>query len=238
MFQVVFINIRSLRDKLLELEQIVNKSSKRPHLVVVNETWLIHSEANEFNIDGYIAVHNCRTRRGGGTCLFIRRDLRFKTVMHMSRYNTTLIEVLSVSPKIKVLTAYRSPDEDERRFIKFLGQILDSHKNLIFLSDTNFDLLTSGPDIWDYVQTFTSKNFYLANKVNVRSCTRVTGNSRSLIDHILLDIEDARDKVDVKLLTCKLSDHKMLKCEIPHIEEKNFLLEWLKRGLSSVFSLD
>lgn len=238
MFQVIFINIRSLRDKLQGLEQIVNSSRKRPHLIVVNETWLTHTEANDFNIYGFIAVHNCRTRRGGGTCLFIRRDLRFKSVLHMSRYNTTLIEVLSVTPKIKVLTAYRSPDEDEGRFIRFLGRILDSHKNLIFLSDTNLDLLTSGPDIWNYVQTFTSNNFYLANQVNVRSCTRVTGNSRSLIDHILLDIEDARDKVNVELLNCQLSDHKMLKCEIPHIEEKNFLVEWFKRGLSPMFSFD
>lgn len=238
MFQVIFINIRSLRDKLQQLEQIVHSSSKRPHLVVVNETWLIHTEASKFNIEGYVAVHNCRTRRGGGTCLFIRRDLRFKTVLHQSRYNTTLIEVLSVSPKIKVLTAYRSPDENESRFIEFLGEILDSHKNLIFLSDTNFDLLASGPNIWNYVQTFTSKNFYLANKVNVRSCTRVTESTRSLIDHILLDIEDARDKVDVELLNCNLSDHKMLKCKIPDIEEKNFVLEWLKRGLSSLFTLE
>lgn len=238
MFQVIFINIRSLRDKLHELDKIVNSSSNRPHLIVVNETWLSNTEVNDFNIEGFIAIHNCRTRRGGGTCLFIRRDLRFKNVLHLSRYNTTLIEVLSVIPKIKVLTAYRSPDEDESRFIKFLGRILDQHKSLIFLSDTNLDLLTSGPSIWNYVNTFTRNNFYLANQVNVRSCTRVTGNTRSLIDHILLDIEDARDNVNVELLNCKLSDHKMLKCEIPHIEEKNFLLEWVKRSLSSFFSFD
>lgn len=238
MFQVLFINIRSLREKILELEQMVNSSSKRPHLIVVNETWLMNSEANKFNINGFIAVHNCRSRRGGGTCMFIRRDLRFKVVMKITRYNTTLIEVLSLTPKIKVLTTYRSPDENVSRFINFLGRLLDKHKNLIFLSDTNLDLLTSGPSIWSYVHTFTSNNFYLANEVNVSSCTRVTGNTRSLIDHILLDIEDARDKVNVELLNCRLSDHKMLKCEIPHIEEKNFLVEWFKRGLSSLFSFD
>lgn len=238
MFQVIFINIRSLRDKLHGLEEVVNNFSKRPHLIVVNETWLTHSEANQFNIDGFIAVHNCRSRRGGGTCVFIRRDLRFKRVMHMSRYNTTLIEVLSVNPTIKVLTAYRSPDEDDHKFISFLGRILNSHKNLIFLSDTNLDLLTNAPNIWLYVHTFTSNNYYLANKVNVRNCTRVTGNTRSLIDHILLDIEDARDKVNLELLNSRLSDHKMLKCDVPNIEEKNFVMEWLKRGLTSLFSFN
>lgn len=61
-------------------------------LVGVTETWLRAAEAFSFDIDGYNFVHNDRATRGGGTGIYVRRDLRYCVVsFNLNLENTSLL---------------------------------------------------------------------------------------------------------------------------------------------------
>lgn len=51
-----YLNIRSLRNKIEELEMLMTKLG-RPHVVLLTETWLYENETNNMSLNGYEAIH-------------------------------------------------------------------------------------------------------------------------------------------------------------------------------------
>lgn len=61
---ILYINIRSIRNKLDELESIVLNYPETIHIIVLTETWIYTNEQQYFNLKEYSAIHDCRDTRG------------------------------------------------------------------------------------------------------------------------------------------------------------------------------
>jgi hypothetical protein len=112
--KLVCINARSIRySKIDEYFALINSIDNSVHIILMTETWLYSSEVDYYNLPGYNAVFNCRTENiGGGTIIFVRKDMEFTVLQQNPHFNTILIELLNFSAKIKILVAYKAPHEN------------------------------------------------------------------------------------------------------------------------------
>ena len=76
--KTLFLNARSLRNKISELKAIVSTESY--DLIAISETWIKQTDIDsEFNISGYdkIAKHRIH-QRGGGIILYYKKFLELE----------------------------------------------------------------------------------------------------------------------------------------------------------------
>lgn len=77
---VLFLNIRSLRNKINDLTNYVKYNRVTYHLIILNETWLTKSETNLICMPGYHTFHTTRVKPGGGVTIFVLKTLNRKSV--------------------------------------------------------------------------------------------------------------------------------------------------------------
>lgn len=53
---MMYINIRSVRNKLEDLESMINLFNGVIHIISMTETWLYEEETNYFNLKDYVAM--------------------------------------------------------------------------------------------------------------------------------------------------------------------------------------
>ncbi|KAL3287559.1 hypothetical protein HHI36_002026 [Cryptolaemus montrouzieri] len=75
---IIYIDIRSLRNKLDDLKNILEQEEQEIPFVFSTETWLYPNETDLFSLDDYESVHNCRNTRGGVNSIYIRKNIHFK----------------------------------------------------------------------------------------------------------------------------------------------------------------
>lgn len=73
-FNILYLNIRSLRNKIYELESLINSNKFQIHAIVLTETWLEDGEAKFFNFPNFKSFHLTRSKRGGGVAIFVKVD--------------------------------------------------------------------------------------------------------------------------------------------------------------------
>lgn len=138
---VLLLNIRSIRNKLNELEIFIDSIKKKPNIIIITESWLRDNETQFFNLKNYQSVTNCRTnQRGGGIIVFIKDEIGFNVPRNDQVANSHFIVIHLIKFKIKISAFYRSPSTKPEQFIEKLEGILDKTDNLICFGDANYDL--------------------------------------------------------------------------------------------------
>jgi hypothetical protein len=210
-FLFIHLNVRSLRNKLSELQLIANQA--KVAVISVTESWFDESIANtEVSIPGYSIIRKDRNCCGGGVCMYIRDDLVFAFVQLDSTHNTNEIVcvelLLPKSKPIIVGTCYRSPWNNNfiNKFEIFLSQLREDCE-MILLGD--FSICygdQKGPlfKLYDSVL----KIFNLCQMI--KQPTRVTEFTSSVIDHILCNNPEKNCQSGV--LNMGISDHFIVYC--------------------------
>ena len=78
---IMQLNIRGLYSKLSRLKELLNNvtTGKKPDILLLCETWQNNHSPLPI-LDGYELVSKNRTHRlGGGVCIFVSKNLKFKT---------------------------------------------------------------------------------------------------------------------------------------------------------------
>ena len=155
----------------------------------------IKSESIDFPIEELEPFHTPTEADAGGTSLYIsvsykptrRQDL--ESLLYISKtLESTFAEFSRCSFHFVVGTIYKHPFMKIPDFILKLGQVLDKvsseGKILILLGDFNVDLLKfdKDPNIFKFLDTLSS--YSLKPYINIP--TRITENSRSIIDNIYI----------------------------------------------------
>nr|CAH7725443.1 unnamed protein product [Callosobruchus chinensis] len=71
---LVYMNIRSLQNKLEDLQCFVKKEDC--DVLLLTETWLKVNETFLYDIRNYKALHSCRDGRGGGASVYVKDTIR------------------------------------------------------------------------------------------------------------------------------------------------------------------
>ena len=184
-FNVLFLNIRSLRNKLTDLTDYVNLSDVPLHIIALNETWLKSHETKFFNLPGYESFHSTRIKHGGGVSIFIKKSFSEANQIESFEFENSNFLVVNLERyKLKIATIYKPPDAALDPFLNKLDLFLTKNKNAYIFGDLNIDIFKSSERrVQNYTNCVDTNNFRILNSVEPLMHTR----NGSCIDHVLTD---------------------------------------------------
>ena len=140
-------NINGLTAKVDELKEIVYE--KGIHIMGINETKNPPSlPDNIISVDGYSIIRKDRNESGGGVTVYIHSSFNYEVVDTLPENSLELIcikVIHKVAQPFFVLIWYRAPSSTVDKLLEMeniLSYLEPSEKEIIFLGDTNCDLLS------------------------------------------------------------------------------------------------
>ena len=219
------INVNSLLPKIEEM-RLIAKLSKAT-VIGISESKLDNTVPDsEVSIEGYNLLRYDRNRHGGGVACYVRNDICYSTKCIFSSLieNITIDILLPQSKPITIGILYRPPSQHD--FLEKLSESLKSIKlednELYILGDLNYNLLQNGEYIFDNLRNSVTRTIaseikhymefcaVFGLKQMIRSPTRITCSTSTLIDHILCNSDDKISQYGI--LDIGISDHHLIYC--------------------------
>ena len=220
---ILHLNIRSLRNKVGELEVLLAKND--PDVIVLCEHWLCDSEILFVKLSNYVlAAKFCRSIvHGGGVCIYVKTAIKFRDLEIYSaverHFECVAIDLSLNNTLLKVVGIYRSPNSDIDIFFDKLDEVLESlftiDVKIVLCCDSNIDLMTTTSNSTTFLNVLVKHNLFCT----INQPTRITGTSETLIDNIITNITSYTSYVHPTIL----SDHTFQLChlEINHAYSTN-----------------
>ena len=212
-FNIIHLNIRSLRNKLDDLHNFLVGTGITWDAICIAESWLKSDILQYYNIYNYNMIASCRdSGEGGGVALYIhekycikeRRDL-FSEDCEASFVE---IEINTKTGKENILVGelYRPPNQSTPIFMKYLENLLEKLENerkvAILAGDFNYNLLASDRNDCNSFKNLLESYGFLQT---IWKATRKTSECESLLDNIF--INDLKVFKSSGLLIEDMSDH-------------------------------
>jgi hypothetical protein len=207
-FNILYMNIHSLRNKMSDLEVILENSTTQPEVVVICETWLSESLAPFCNLEGYEVVHNCRSDGYAGLSVFVRSNIEFELILNDKLNRNHFIMLNFGEQKFKLLAIYRdSAERMPTQFFEYIDKLIERNVNCLIVGDLNIDLYKDNETVNCYKDTLVSNNFCILNQMTDRSYTYYGPHGPSLIDHFASDMTTW--VYNIERVPVAISDHCM-----------------------------
>lgn len=201
--------------------------NKKPSLILLSETHLTKDiEDSEVNIKGYKLLRcDSTSKHTGGVAIYSKNHLNIN-IVHCENYTnnfwTLCVKIINKSINGMFAVIYHSPSTSDASFIEYFKKWFDKyirHEILtVIVGDFNINLLKND----FYCEKMKSVLKSLGMKQFVSEPTRITKNSKSLIDYVISN----RYKMKVKvLLNEKISDHSTIICDLKQKCENNGRIE-------------
>ena len=188
------LNINSLLAHIDELRVYMNTS--KIDVLTINETKLDSTiENSEIYLPGFEIIRKDRTvngRNGGGVCIYLRTNINYIMRDDLSSDNLECLIIEITKPRSKSLllgTWYRPPNSPTSHlndFENIIGKIDSENQELCILGDINIDLMQE-PISANASKLNSILDVYGMDQL-ITEPTRITNNSRSLIDLCLTNI--------------------------------------------------
>ena len=211
---VLQLNICGLLNKRNELIELLRHCTylESVDVVLLVETWLTKDNEHRINIPGYTYYgepqHN---HKGGGVGFLVNNRLLFKKRLDLHTSNDNLensfIKIKGNKKAIILGVLYRPPNKDEKDFLKYYSNLItriERNKSILLGLDDNLDLLKH--HMHKNTQQFLELQMELKTFPCIMRPTRLTANSATLIDNILMSL-DLYDKQKSCIIISDLSDH-------------------------------
>ena len=208
-FRMGHINVQGISNKIDQVSLLLESEKNLIHVLGLSETKLngIHSES-VFEINGYQTPYqrDRKTNSGGGLLVYIKNGVCASRRTDLEHENLECIwtEIKPVKSKsFLVGNIYRPPNSSiqwNANFEDCMENVLREDKEIYLMGDINRDLLNNQiKTAWtDYMEPFGLTQL-------VSEATRVTSDSRTLIDHIYSNCPENVTSLDVPKIG--LSDH-------------------------------
>lgn len=202
-FRTFYQNIRSLKNKIDEVELLINNYDC--DLIILTETWINDNEKQYYNMNHYSSIYSCRKRQGGGLGLFLHNSFDYKIIDIYESENHSCIIIKIEKLELVVVATYRPPSFNINNFLQFLDEKIDkvvalNHKCMI-IGDMNINLLNDNNNTKRIMDMYSSNNFHLCN---YNYPTRHSNNNHTLLDHIAVNF---KEKINMSIISNSLSDH-------------------------------
>jgi exonuclease III len=216
-----YTNCLSLRNKLLEIKQLV--IDKSPHIILLTETWLEEETDGEVSIEDYYVYRVDSARgRAGGVAMYLSNLLPSSLVTTLDppkKIDTLWVSLaLRDGDKLLIGLVYRPPSSTQTDDQELLENIkltvsTNRHSHLLLVGDFNAPKVA-----WDH--TLATDNGFsvgltgLVHERNwtqhVQSPTRIRlGQNPSLLDLVITNETHFVDKIN-HLPPLGLSDHLLI----------------------------
>jgi hypothetical protein len=205
-----------------DLQNFIDSTHHRIHVIVVSETWLKENDKPYFNFLNYNAFHSVRNNKiGGGVSIFIHNQFDTATISFESDANNNNMLVVSLNKNnFKIAAVYRQPNnENDPNCSQFLYQfecLVSKFSKMIILGDFNLNMFNRNDTTNKYENSFGLNGYALLNSTSYLFPTRVNIQnnkivSSSCIDHILSDVHIGNQSLSYNLHYFDLiADHKSI----------------------------
>ena len=185
------VNIRSLYKNFDSLQELYEENFKNKFkLIGLSEIWNV-KDIDHFRIPGYNLEIQCRAKqRGGGVGAYIHSSLNYSRINNISLINAESIwlKLNLMNQTIIMGVVYRKPGtnfEEFKQEFEFVLQNLNLDKKLtIIMGDFNVDLTSDEEKSRELIRL--TESYGLVQLI--KTATRVTNTSSTLIDHIYTNI--------------------------------------------------
>ena len=187
---IIQLNIRGLLNKQDQIKNLVKTT--KTDIVLLCETWLRKDTEPLVNINSHKFYSNYRTDKiSGGVGILVHKSLqsRLRNELRVESeiLEHTVVELKTDTKNILLVSGYRPPNSNVRKFLreyKMLLQSLKQSKNhsIVIGIDHNLDLMKLN----QHAQTneFLEKNLKYNLIPSVSKPTRITTSTATLIDNI------------------------------------------------------
>lgn len=205
---MLYFNIRSLRNKIVDVDTFSNNISTNIGLIALTETWLNVFENQSMQISGFTGFHSNRTNANYGGCsLFVKNNLSC-TVLHEEDFeNNNFLVVKIHNYNITIIVVYKQPSSNTINFINKFESIISNYRRNLIVGDFNMNLLNDDSDTNKFVQMLTCNGHGILNKIDSAFATRVS-DTVSIIDLVI--VNDFKIKYEFYLGDTSLSDHRYI----------------------------
>ena len=203
----IHINARSMFNKFFEIEYIVKKS--KAAIVSISETWLDESHTNNsIAIEGYKLVRRDRMAHAGGVCMYINENLNHNNREDLQNILLEDLWVEILLPHTKPLligNCYRAPqNSNATTCLESTLNKISLESDVILMGDFNYCLIKNKTN------SFTTKLSSNGYSQIIKTPTRVTSTTESLIDHIYTN--DINKISQSGVIESGISDHYITFC--------------------------
>lgn len=204
-FSGMHINMRSLRNKVDELNMLLESIKCELDTLFLTETWLTESDPIPF-LEGYHSMHLRRDKkRGGGVSAYIRDTIGFSGIEEFSEITNDFECLAFHTRKMTMCVIYRPPTGNKKAFYSFLERLLTyacvCNEQCIIMGDLNIDM--------NFEEAASRE---LKTLLSCHGCvnhillpTRIDTNSATLLDVCITNFCDC--DISTGVLTMDISDH-------------------------------
>lgn len=141
-FNILYININSIRNKLDELElnihDIQNSYEKIIHFIALTETRIFEADVPYFNLHSYVSFHCTRRYGYGGCALFVYESLTCYLVEKKSVSYIELLTVNIIELSLNITVVYKQPTVNDVTLIDTLSSHTGKKGKEIVVGDFNY----------------------------------------------------------------------------------------------------
>ena len=181
----------------------------------LTETFLADNDTANYEVPGFTLIkRNRKSGPGGKVCVYVRDGLNFelREDLQCDEIKSIFLEIMPKKLKHYIVSfLYKLPESSKhlsKNFDRVLSQKLElittELKECIILSDLNVN--------YNNTHQKAIKNNFIANGFEqlIKSCTRITPDSETLIDVILTNAPNNISRTTV--IVGGLSDHNLIAC--------------------------
>ena len=193
----------------------VPQLSTKPEVIAITETKLNDAKSNDgFKLTEYEFMHKNSPKKAGGVAFYVKKELSY-TFINSAALNLNAVEDMWIKLEAKpapivVGVIYRHPNYDVDSLNSFGDELANklhsynlNNAKYCILGDINIKLLNiknSGN-----IQKYANNVISCSSKCLIDLLTRISQNSKTLIDHIYTNIADT--KVQSGIAVTGISDH-------------------------------
>lgn len=202
-------NIQSIKNKFDEVQCLLTEDNC--DVLILVETWLVESETWLYEIKGYQALNSCRKKRGGGATIYIKDGIKVKELSKSDPEDNFSWICVQVGA-LKISAIYKPPNYNYDQFIGTFESILEQFsKNHLIVGDFNINLLDSENfNVKSFKHKLMQNNFMIKSNIGIEHATRVTADSKSLIDYVIVDQINSNCCSPITVEYNPMSDHHRL----------------------------
>ena len=243
-FRIGHLNITSLLKYIEELKTYL--ADNQFEILSINETRLdTEIEDGAVEIPGYDIIRQDRNRSGGGVAIYVRDNIPYikRDDLFGQGLEAICLEIKKAKCKpFLVTTWYRPPNSPVEIFDKFENFLhLAENKNidLIITGDLNCNLLATKSN--SHTKKLTDLLDIYQLRQHIKTPTRTTLDTKTLIDLIITKIEDTK-VIDSGVIELGISDHDLVyichKISLPKQRPKTVETRQFKHFNPSAFQHD
>lgn len=180
---LIYLNARSMRNKLDDIELWLSTFRYDIHILLVTETWLKAGEIA--SLPKYNSFHSCREFGYGGCSLFIRDNISAALIFCYYEDYCNYLVIKLFKDNIHVIVIYRSQKNSLQSFFYNLEILLSKYTKCLIIGDINLNLLDINMDNITYCDLIHSYGFCILNKLDINFATRNSNTISTIIDHII-----------------------------------------------------